>query len=688
MGKILKKLTGLVILPVLIAYSVYWQIYPLFGGEFTQQLGSIEVSYISMGSFLSRFYPHLSWQPLWYFGYPFYLLYTPFLPFLEWGAHVFLGFSESHAYRFFTAAAYVLVPVTLYFLIFTITKDKLAGLLTALFYATVPSHLGYFFPVITEDKLGVLLEPRRFAILVRWGEGPHTVALLFAPLAALFFYFYIERGRFRDQILGSLFSALVALTNAVALWGVGTLFFAILVEAYAKGAVKVKTIGERLIRFGLLIAGLSAFWYHPAFVGEFFSEGSGTVNVWLSFFPWNILGLIILLALYILILRGFLKKTRLVITSLTWFLLMFIFVYIYYASGEDRLELVPQVLRLNTEADMALAMLVGSLYALGANYLGKKGLVFRFGGLFVGVVVVTALFYRNFELAKVLPQFTVPLEATGKSLADTPEYRVAKKLESLAGAGERVFAPGNYSFFLNYFTNVAQVRGGLFQSSIDPWPDHIYYQVANGESSEISLALLKIANVSYLVYTSGASGEPFKDYKVSSEKFDRVLKRVEEEKGDIYYEVPLVDSSLAKVVDKKLMSIQTPRNAIDEKPLYLYTDLIEENPGKAKLSLIDNRTYKIEADTSADELILVQMSYHKGWKAYDNEGRRLTIFSDPLGFLVIDPLRTGEIKITLRHDTIMSQYLGYVVSMVTFALLLFISLRKILKLRVRKDESS
>lgn len=53
----------------------FWVISPWFFGQGPINLGSIEVSYVSMARFIRDFYPHLSFAPFWYFGFPFYLLY-------------------------------------------------------------------------------------------------------------------------------------------------------------------------------------------------------------------------------------------------------------------------------------------------------------------------------------------------------------------------------------------------------------------------------------------------------------------------------------------------------------------------------------------------------------------------------------------------------------------------------------
>ena len=82
--KILDRFVDLVILFVLVValgilnYSI---IKYFFQGEFSQNIASIEISYVQMAKFWAE--GGGMWQPLWYLGYPWHVFYTPILPFLE-----------------------------------------------------------------------------------------------------------------------------------------------------------------------------------------------------------------------------------------------------------------------------------------------------------------------------------------------------------------------------------------------------------------------------------------------------------------------------------------------------------------------------------------------------------------------------------------------------------------------------
>src|SRR3972149_7086568 len=202
---------------VVIAYLNFLLIRYHFLGEFNQNLSSIEISYIQMAKFTIE--GGSLWPPLWYLGYPWHVFYTPLLPILEVLFHQLFNFSFAHAYRVLTGIGYVLVPLSLYLFVWQITKSKTGAIVSALMYSLAPSLISIIFSEVGADTLSGLLEPRRFTILVRWGEGPHTFALFFLPLFGLFLSRFLEKSKFVGLVAASFFLGLAVLTNAIVLWG-------------------------------------------------------------------------------------------------------------------------------------------------------------------------------------------------------------------------------------------------------------------------------------------------------------------------------------------------------------------------------------------------------------------------------------------------------------------------------------
>jgi hypothetical protein len=238
------------------------------------------------------------------------------------------------------------------------------------------------------------------------------------------------------------------------------------------------------------------------------------------------------------------------------FLVFFGVVGYYYLSAPPeesyrRIELLPQALRYNVEVDLSLSLLIGVLFAWLVGFLGKRLRILEIAGNIVGLAIFVGL------ILYIQPFISTSSKASGTvtDIKNTGEYEIAMWLKDHVDEkkGERVFVPGNYGFYLNYFTNVWQPRGGLFQASTHPWTDHMHYQLSNGKNADIAHAWLTAANIKYAVITTIGSRELYKEIK-NQERFSS-YNVVYEEKGDIIYQVPLKRPSLAKPVNLTTMKL-------------------------------------------------------------------------------------------------------------------------------------
>ncbi len=643
----------------------------LFSGELSQNMGSIETSYIQMAKFWVE--GGGLWQPLWYLGYPWHVFYTPVLPTLEVLLHLFAGFSFGQSYRVLTAIGYILTPITIYFFVQQISKSKTGALVSGLFYTFVPSIIAILVEEVAKDTISGGFEPRRFTILVRWGEGPHTLALAFLPLFGLFFQKYLERGKLGYLVLAAIFLGLVALTNAVAAWGAVLLFAAFFLAEISKKNVD----GIGIIKKSGLLAGVTfgfiSFWYNLPFLRTFFREGGGAISNWGALIPWRLILLLIFAGLIFIIIRKFTQKFQGLALSIYWFLMLFLIVFVYYASGEEHLEFAPQALRLNTEVDLALSVLVGVIVSNVFHFLCAKTKKFKVPQAAIAVLIlivpILLIYPKASQLLADLPPLAAGMEASKvMRVENTPEYKVSKTLaEMVKGTDQRVLVPGNYSFWLDYFEPIPQIRGALYQSATHYWPEHAYYQITNGSDAEISLAWLKIANIGKLVY----SPELYRDFKVPREKFDSILEPKAEINGDIYYNVPLKNDSLAKIVDyQAVLAIPKPFNAIDEEPIFKYvTELEKKSEDKLKVERISNSRLRISGEISAGEGVLVQQTYDTGWHVKNWNVKR-----DKFDFMVLVPKKgylgeNNKFTLELEYSWPISVYFGYLVTLVTIGML-------------------
>ncbi|MDO8551077.1 MAG: hypothetical protein Q7S03_00095 [bacterium] len=680
-NKILICLLGVGSSLFLLAINFY-SVYPWFFGNGPVNIGSIEVSYVSMGRFLVDFFPNYSFAPYWYFGFPFHLFYTPLLPVLEALLNWLFAVPLWQTYRLVTGFGYIFAPVSLFLFVWALTKKIIPGIFAGLLFSFIPSLFYFVLPsgevaADTFSREAGFYDPRRLMVLVRWGEGPHTLSLVFLPLAGLFFFRFLEQKKQRDLLLTAIFISLAALTNAVGFYALIFLLLAVFFASWVKRNQHTGTLIGLTIAVFALSYGLMAFWYNLSFIPTFFGEGGGAINNYLNLLPWGIVGLVAVIAGFYFFCQKLLRNKALII-SLTWFLIVFLIVYIYYTSAPpelsfQRLEFAPQALRLAMEVDMALAALAASLLAILISLLENKlklvGKVFglAFGVVGIAGILIYGLIYAPYAQKNVSKQI---------DLSQTGEYEVANWLNNNIdqSKGERAYVAGNYSFYLNYFTNIWQLRGGLYQAKTHPWPEHIYYQITNGEDSDVALNWLKAANTKYLVVNTPTSRELYKEFKYP-EKFEN-LPVVYENEGDIIYQVPLLDSSPAKVVNVKGLNLKPPQKADDEKPLSSYVGWLEQS-SPAIFEVVNNDRYKIKAKVGQGEGILVQMTYDKGFSAKASDGTSIQITRDPLGFMFLTPERAGNLEIDLVHKKTWDIWPGYLITLATIAGILWLMIKKV-----------
>ncbi|MDP3888427.1 MAG: hypothetical protein Q8Q24_00130 [bacterium] len=674
-------LTGIFILSLNI-----FLIYPWFQGQGPVNLGSIEVSYVSMGRFLVDYYPHLSFAPYWYFGFPFHLFYTPILPVLEAVLNQLGHIPLWQAYRFISGAGYVLAPVSLFLFAWVLTKRFVPGVLAGLFYSLLPSLFYFVLPsgevaADTISRLDGFFDPRRLVIMARWGEGPHTFSLAFLPLAGLFYLLLLENKKRRYLFLFAFFAGLTALTNAVGFYALILLLMAVFFGHWVKQTQAFNQLVRQSFLALAVTYGLIAFWYNLSFFKTFFSEGGGVLQNYLNMLPWGLVGMGLGLAGLFFFFQKVVKQKSLIIASF-WFLALFLIVYVYYTSAppeisEQRLEFAPQALRLMTEADMALAVLLAAIFGAFISFLEKK---IKFGktlGNSLGLLVILGLVIYGYSY---LPygQKAVSGEV---DLTKTGEYEVASWLTKNTNVkkGERVYTAGNYGFYLNWFSDVWQLRGGLYQAKTHYWPEHIFYQVNHGTNPEIALDWLKISNIKYLVVNTVASRELYKDYEVPDKFLD--LPEVYNEGGDIIYQIPLKDSSPAKLVDLKFLEkYKVPKKADDKMPIQSYANWLDQSQ-PVDFEVINNDTFKLKGRINPGQAILVQMTYDRGFQASSGKGS-VKISKDPLGFMILTSGQTGDFEITLSHGKTWDVWLGFLITVGTLVCLSFAFYK------TRKNENS
>jgi hypothetical protein len=155
----------------------------LWLASFTNQLGSVEGSYISISRYALQHWGDLQWFPWWFCGMPFLQVYQPGLHLTVAGLAAFFHSTPERTYHVVTAALYCLGPISLYALCHRATGRRDYALFAGLVYSLF-SPASLVSSVIRAD-LGGLWLARRYQTLVHYGEGPHIAVLTLLPLVIL-----------------------------------------------------------------------------------------------------------------------------------------------------------------------------------------------------------------------------------------------------------------------------------------------------------------------------------------------------------------------------------------------------------------------------------------------------------------------------------------------------------------------
>jgi len=634
-------------------------IYPLFRDPYTQYLGAIECAYMTYAKFIVENFPHLTWNFQWYTGFPFGRIYMPLFPGLLSLLHVWFDLPISVGYRGLAGVCYSLAPVSLYFFIRYTTKRDFAAFVGAAAYSILPS-VAYLFRQEYAVAYNVSFAPKTFIALTIYGEGPHVMALALAPLAALAFMRMLKKPAIISFALAVMSLVAMALTSMTALQGCLVILFIILASELPLGNATQKLL--RAFSCWAISAGLIAFWYTLPFIkGALqFAGGSGFArNIYLLVLP----GLPIAAA-SLLILRFKPHAQPVIIAAGATAFFVALLVGRYWLE----VTIVLFAERYIPEMDMMVAMLIG----LAAEAMRKRCLAPNRTLLSIsrqGLVLIIFLMALTW-LARSFLRNSWSLSSGRKDLSDTTEYQVAKWLEGRAGEA-RVFATGNHAFWMNFFVNVFQIRGGADWASANPWWDHVTYLITAGNDANADVLWARALNVRYLVVNYPESIVPYKDYAHPA-KYESMLALRYSEAGDKIFEVPLHNAALAQVVDLRQLSQLPPIKHVldDTSRLRLYVETIKRHQGDTlRYELKNSEQLLITGKVRKDEGILVKTSYHHGWKAFAN-GKRLRITPDPVHFLLIEPDSSGDIAIELRHDRTIEDWTGYVITAFTIILVL------------------
>jgi len=690
MRSLLKKFQKTFV-PVAIFALNLFIVSPLFSGEYTHRYESIEGAFIAHSKHIVANWPYLSWNLLWYGGFPFHYVYTPILPyFLALLNFLWPSISIARWYRIVTALAYGLGPVTLYFLVKYLFKRQLTAMAAALIYSVAPS-ISYSIPEVNRTATSFHSAPWRLIVLTVYGEGPHVFGLALIPLAVVSFIETLRRPRLRNYVVTSFAIAAVVLLNLIAAYALAMILAAVwLSEAILADAT-------RKLKAGLFCVvssyGLSAFQYDVSFISVLLASGSvqPESKIRLPEIPSVLLVLLVVVSIFVFmsVVRFFHRKPKfqLAFLCLLWFSTFFTLPLGWYYYG---LNLAPQSIRYIPELDMISAILFAALFTNAYDNLldwrfassGEATAVrwrrkmFRLSLIVIFLILLlgaSVSFIRTTLPSDRQFRFGSPLaDPDSLDMNETPEKEIATWLASHV-KDERVYATGSISFWLDVFSDVSQLRGGADHAGTNPWWADLTYQINKGSNGSLAILWLKAFNIRYVVVDYPDAATPYKDY-LYPRKFEGLLLERYSYKSFRIFEVPLADARLIQVVSMGDASSLKPIESIfDEPNLLAYVTLVEQQVVGTELS------YRVESpdkiivnvrNSTTDTAILVKMTYDERWMPSLHQERVPIMVLGP-EFMVLMPKRSGDYEVQLECKRVTSEWAGIATTIIT--LLIFVA---------------
>ncbi len=623
-----------VLLGSAIALLNLWIVHELLTIEFTDHMFSIEGSFIGLARYIGENWGDLTWFPLWYGGVPFQNLYPPLLHVTVAGIAKVFGIAPGLAYHATTAVFYSLGPVTLFLFALELSRSRAYSFAAGLAYSLL-SPSTFLIPVVRWDAGGAW-HPRRLQALVQYGEGPHITVMTLLPLALLLVAIASRKRTLTWWIPAALGMSAVALTN----W-IGTFVLAIAIPAWLLATWSRS--GSR--RWPALAAAtayayaLCCSWLPPSSIlnvrrTEMYLVAPVSAS-WVRL-AWAVGVIVSMLALALLFRR---HKTP----EALRFSILFLIPMAALTLSTDwfGVLLFPQARRCHLEMEMGIVLTTVFAAKLLLDRMPARARV-GFACVLVVVLVVPAIKYRRY--ARRLDRSI--------DIRSTIEYREAQQFARLGST--RVLAPGSVGFFLNAFTDVPQLSGGVDQSLVNFQIAGFRYQIFTGENAgaregEVAALGLQAFGVGAVGVSGPRSREVFKPFR-NPWKFAGLLPEAWRDGDDVIYRVPQRSASLAHVIRAGDLPPRAPLHGLDVDPIRGYLRALEDpSLPPAALRWRNRHQAVITAPLARGQILSVQMSYHPGWSA-TVEGEPRRVMRDHLGQIEIEPGCEGPCTVELTYD--------------------------------------
>jgi len=600
-----------------------------FKVDYSAYLLSNEGSFIAIARNVASHPTDLLWWPQWDLGLPFQNTYLPGLHILVGAFSRLTGHSPALSFHQVCAIFYAFGPVAVYFMAWIMTRLPGTSWFAALAYSIV-SPSAWLIPEVRGD-LGGPWNLRRLQIFAYYGEGPHTACLFFVPLAILFLYLALARGRLWMKIAAALCLGLAVLMNA---------FAAVILAIAALALISVSPPGRTLRNAWLLlaIALLAYLWISPLLppsVAADIRRNSARE------YPFNAVSALGLGDLsFSCLFLWYLTKERVSAPLRIFYLFTLcvssIVLLAYYAGC----NVVPQPYRYVTIMDMGLCL---------SAVFGGAALLCRLAKPWLRPVAILLMIAAMVQARHELSYARNLIQRT--DVTATTTYHLAKWMDDHM-QGQRVFVGGLHSFHFNAFTDTPQFHGGH-----DPMQPSLItligaFVIASGMNTgtrdmEICSVWLKGLGA-HAFSIPGPISDPYYKPITNPERFEGHFPALWREGDTTIYGVPSRSTSLAHVVPANSLVRHFPVNGLDIDEMSRYVAALEDPALPAPpLRWLNRHAADIEAKLQAGQVISIQERYMPGWSAVVN-GQPEKVEHDALGFMVLRPA-CNDCRVSIRY---------------------------------------
>jgi hypothetical protein len=585
----------------------------LFRHDYIDQMGSIDGVFIGLARYIRDHVHDLTWYPLWYGGVPYPDTYPPLLHSLVAAVSGLGGVSIGLAYNMITAVCYALCPVALFWTAQRLGASRYSAFAGALLYSLI-SPACWLVREVRVDA-GGLFAPRRLMVMAHYGEGPHIISMLFLILTIGLLHAALQKRRPLTTVCAGLAMAATVLSN----W-IGAFALALAVIAYL---LAFRANWLRAAAIGLFAYAVAMPWAMPSTIRTI------EVNAPLLVGFQSTLAHKIFVAGYgcgFLLLAWAVQRFGLAPRSRFAVLLFCGMAGIALPAYFFNLSLLPQPQRYHMEMDLA--------FWLGVALV----MTWR------PVVVVAAA--AALCLPVLIHQYRVGLRMEKPiEIRSTAEYRISSWLGEHA-RGQRVFAPGTIGFWLDAFSDTAQLTGGFDNGMRNDLLHGVNYQIYAGDKTQTAVDWLKAFGCDAVVGDDVGSAETFHPY-THPERFHS-LPELWRDGPEVIYAVPRARHSLAHALRSDDLLSRLP-------PVY---DTASMGPFLAALDdpALPEATFewrgmsaaRITGDLKPEHLLYVQVTWDQGWRASVGGQPRATR-PDLLGQMVIEPQCKGPCAVDLIY---------------------------------------